>query len=696
MLSYMWREALELRRDPVRATLALAGSLLLMFVIGFGISLDVEDLRYAVMDRDQTGLSQNYALNLSGSRYFIEHRPVTDYQDMDARMRSGELSLAIEIPQGFARDAQRGKPAQIGVWIDGAMPQRAETIRGYVLGMHQGWLAQQARERLGVSTAATASVETRFRYNPDVRSLPAMVPAVIPLLLLMMPAMLTALAVVREKELGSIINLYVTPVTRLEFLLGKQAPYVALAMLNFLLMALLAVTVFGVPVTGSFATLLLAALIYNVVATAIGLLASTFTRSQIAALFFTMIGTLVPAVQFAGLLTPVASLEGLGKLIGQVTRPRTCSPSAVASSARRWTCPTCSPRSGRCWRPYRWRWARRRCCCANRSAEMRHWSNIWRLGVKELWSLARDPMMLILITVSFTLMIYTAATAVPESLHNAAIAVVDEDGSPLSARIVSAFYPPHFTRPAMVTPAQADAGMDAGRYTFALNIPPDFQRDVLAGRPAQIQLNVDATRMSQAFTGSNYIQQIVADEINEFARRYRASAEPPVGLAVRMRFNPNLTQAWFGALMEIINNVTMLSIILTGAALIREREHGTIEHLLVMPVTPTEIMVAKVWSMGLVVLASAALSLTFIVRGLLQVPIEGSVALFLAGAALHLFATTSMGIFMATLARSMPQFGMLLVLLPLQMLSAAPRRARACPSSCRTSCWPRPPRISWS
>ena len=257
-------------RDPVRATLALAGSLLLMFVIGFGISLDVEDLRYAVMDRDQTGLSQNYALNLSGSRYFIEHRPVTNYQDMDARMRSGELSLAIEIPQPPAR-AQRGKPAQIGVWIDGAMPQRAETIRGYVLGMHQGWLAQ-ARERLGVSTAATASVETRFRYNPDVRSLPAMVPAVIPLLLLMMPAMLTALAVVREKELGSIINLYVTPVTRLEFLRANRRP-MALAMLNFLLMALLAVTVFGVPVTGSFATLLLAALIYNVVATAIGLLA---------------------------------------------------------------------------------------------------------------------------------------------------------------------------------------------------------------------------------------------------------------------------------------------------------------------------------------------------------------------------------------------------------------------------------------
>lgn len=316
--SYMWREALELRRDPVRATLALAGSLLLMFVMGFGISLDVEDLRYAVMDRDQTTLSQNYSLNLAGSRYFIEQPPITSYEDMDARMRSGELSLAIEIPQGFARDAERGRDAQVGVWIDGAMPQRAETIRGYVLGMHQGWLLQQARERLGAAATQAVGIETRFRYNPDVRSLPAMVPAVIPLLLLMMPAMLTALAVVREKELGSIINLYVTPVTRLEFLLGKQAPYVALAMLNFLLMALLAVTLFGVPITGSFTTLLAAALIYNVVATAIGLLASTFTRSQIAALFFTMIGTLVPAVQFAGLLNPVSSLEGAGKLIGQV------------------------------------------------------------------------------------------------------------------------------------------------------------------------------------------------------------------------------------------------------------------------------------------------------------------------------------------------------------------------------------------
>jgi len=317
-LSYMWRESLELRRDPVRATLALAGSLLLMFVMGFGISMDVEDLHYAVLDRDQSVMSQNYALNLAGSRYFIERPPITDYAQLDRRMRSGELSLAIEIPPGFARDVQRGKTVQIGVWIDGAMPERAETVRGYVQGMHQGWLVQQARERLGQKAAAPVTVEARFRYNPDVRSLPAMVPAVIPLLLLMIPAMLTALAVVREKELGSIINLYVTPVTRLEFLLGKQGPYVLLALLNFLLMTLLAVALFDVPIKGSFPTLLLAAAIFSVISTAIGLLASTFTRSQIAALFFTMMGTMVPAVQFAGLLNPVTSLEGSGRLIGQI------------------------------------------------------------------------------------------------------------------------------------------------------------------------------------------------------------------------------------------------------------------------------------------------------------------------------------------------------------------------------------------
>ena len=298
-------------------------------------------------------------------------------------------------------------------------------------------------------------------------------------------------------------------------------------------------------------------------------------------------------------------------------------------------------------------------------------ANIWRLGIKELWSLVRDPMMLVLIVYTFTVSIYVAATAMPESLRKATIAIVDEDDSPLSARIVASFYPPHFTTPRLITLAEMDAGMDNGTYTFVLDIPPNFQREVLAGLAPAVQLNVDATRMSQAFTGSGYIQQIVAGEVGEFVQRHRGSAPLPADLNVRMRFNPNLEQAWFGSLMEIINNVTMLSIILTGAALIREREHGTIEHLLVMPVTPGEIMLAKVWSMGLVVLLAALVALVFVVQGALHVPVQGSVLLFMGLAALHLFATTSMGIFLATVARSMPQFGMLLVLtlLPLQMLS---------------------------
>ncbi len=306
-------------------------------------------------------------------------------------------------------------------------------------------------------------------------------------------------------------------------------------------------------------------------------------------------------------------------------------------------------------------------------------ANILHLGIKELRSLMRDPVMLFLIVYAFTFAIHTAATAMPETLHKAPIAIVDEDRSQLSQRIADAFYPPHFIPPVLITHAEMDIRMDAGLDTFALNIPPNFQSDVLAGRSPAIQLNVDATRMSQAFTGSGYIQTIISGEITGFLQGYRSNTVPAVDLALRSRFNPELNKSWFGAVMKIIDNVTMLSIILTGAALIREREHGTVEHLLVMPVTPLEIMAGKVWAMALVVLISTACSLFLVVQGLLKVPIEGSIALFLAGAALHLFATTSLGIFLGTLARSMPQFGLLimLVLLPLQMLSggATPRES---------------------
>lgn len=297
--------------------------------------------------------------------------------------------------------------------------------------------------------------------------------------------------------------------------------------------------------------------------------------------------------------------------------------------------------------------------------------NVFHLGVKELWSLIRDPMMLGLIAFAFTFAIYIAATAMPETLNNAAIAIVDEDRSPLSGRIVSAFYPPSFSDPELISLEEVDAGLDAGEFTFVLDIPASFQRDVIAGRRPAVQLNVDATRLSQAFAGSGYVQQIVMAEVAEFTQEYRGDAATPVQLALRMRFNPSLDRSWFGGLMEVISMVTTISIVLTGTALIREREHGTIDHLLVMPVTPTEIMLSKVWSMGLVVLAGTAFALAVVIEGVLEVPVEGSRLLFLLMTLVHLFSMTSLGIFMATVARTMPQFGMLLVLVlvPLQLLS---------------------------
>lgn len=297
--------------------------------------------------------------------------------------------------------------------------------------------------------------------------------------------------------------------------------------------------------------------------------------------------------------------------------------------------------------------------------------NIFNLGVKELRSLGRDKAMLALIVFAFTVSIYSSATVTPGSLHNAPIAIADQDKSQLSNRIINSFYEPYFLPPADIVPSQIDGLLDRGAYTFAIDIPPNFQRDILAGRHPQLQVNIDATRMSQAFLGNSYIQNITLGEVNEFLAKYRSQGSLPVDLEVRMRFNPNLTQSWFGSVMAIINNITMLSIVLTGAALIREREHGTVEHLMVMPLTPFEIMMSKIWSMGLVVLIASAVSLLLVVKTLLQVPIEGSILLFMCGVALSLFATTSIGIFMGTIARSMPQFGllMILVLLPLNMLS---------------------------
>lgn len=315
--SYARREGMELRRDPIRATLALAGTLILMFIMGYGINMDVEDLSFAVLDHDRTTTSDGYVLNLSGSRYFQKKAPLQSYEEMDERLRRGEISLAVEIPPGFGRDLKRGASPQVAFWVDGAMPSRAQTIIGYVQGIHATYL-QQLAQASGSDDSRPVEVALRYRYNPDVRSLPAMVPAMIPLLLMMIPAMLTALGIVREKELGSITNFYVTPVTRLEFLLGKQLPYVIMGMLNFFLLVLLSVFVFGVPLKGSLPMLSVAALLYVFCATGFGLLVSALFNSQIAAVFGTAIGTVVPAIQFSGLLYPVSALEGASAVIGHL------------------------------------------------------------------------------------------------------------------------------------------------------------------------------------------------------------------------------------------------------------------------------------------------------------------------------------------------------------------------------------------
>ncbi|HZR87210.1 MAG TPA: ribosome-associated ATPase/putative transporter RbbA [Bradyrhizobium sp.] len=316
LFAYTIREGLELLRDPIRLMFALFGTTLLMIVFGFGISTDVNNLSFAVLDRDQTPESRAYLEELRGSRYFLEKPPLADYAELERRMKNGDISASIEIPPNFGVDIKRGRPAFVSAWIDGAMPYRASTIRGYLQAMHQLYLADPVVKTTQLQAAAPADIEIRFKYNQDFDSIYAMVPSTIAMMLALFPAILMALAVVREKELGSITNLYVTPVTRLEFLLGKQLPYVAVALINFAVMFMMAIFVFDVPLKGSFLALLAGTLIYVFTTTGYGMLISTFCSTQIAALFGTAILTILPAQQFSGMMVPVSSLSGTAQIIG--------------------------------------------------------------------------------------------------------------------------------------------------------------------------------------------------------------------------------------------------------------------------------------------------------------------------------------------------------------------------------------------
>lgn len=302
---------------------------------------------------------------------------------------------------------------------------------------------------------------------------------------------------------------------------------------------------------------------------------------------------------------------------------------------------------------------------------MRRLANIYWLGTKELRSLGHDLVLLGLIVYTFSFAVYSQAQGISQELRNASVAIADEDWSPLSRGIAQALLAPYFQPPQAVAVGDIDRLMDLAQYTFVIDIPPNFQKDVVAGRRPAIQVNVDATAMMQAGIGASYIEQIAGAEIARFVGRADATEEPPVDLVVRVAFNPNLASSWFTSIMAIINNVTMLAIILAGAAVIREREHGTMDHLLVMPLSPFEIAMAKIWANGLVIAVAVALSLLVVVRGILGVPITGSIPLFMAGVMLYLFFATAIGIFLGTVARSMPQLGLLfmLVALPMNMLS---------------------------
>jgi ribosome-dependent ATPase len=311
LIAYAFRESLELRRDRLRLTFALAGSVLLMFFLGYGITLDVEDLPFAVLDRDGTPESRDYARNISGSRYFIQRPPLENDEEMDQALRAGRVALALEFPPKFGQDLRAGRQPDVSTWVDGAMPFRAETARGYAEAMHQLYVGDLFQRTGGQQPELPAKLEIRYRYNQDVRSIEAMVPAVIPLLLIFIPALLSALSVVREKELGSITNLYVTPTTRLEFLMGKQLPYIAVAMFSLLALVVEALILFRVPIKGSLLAFAILGLLYVCGTTGIGLVVSTFTRTQVAALAATSILTLIPTSQFSGLTTPASSLEGV-------------------------------------------------------------------------------------------------------------------------------------------------------------------------------------------------------------------------------------------------------------------------------------------------------------------------------------------------------------------------------------------------
>ena len=583
-------------------------------------------------------------------------------------MRSGELAVVAEIPSGFGRDLESLHSPEVGFWIDGAMPFRGETTKGYVTGLLLRYAQDLVTERFGPNPVSNVyvgrvNIENRFRYNQAFKSVFSMVPSVIVIMLVLIPAIMATIGVVREVETGSIANFRSTPISKFEFLLGKQFPYVVVGMLAFILLVLMAFVVFHVPVKGSFGALALGALLYVSSTCGFGQLISTFTRTQVAAVFATTVIAVIPTVNFSGLLVPVSSLTGAGRLIGLMfpmawfqpisvgtfTKGLTYSDlwfNALVLAALRGRLLHCRSSSAaeagdlrcrsRARRPihenrgHRKPWRRRSGPESDGFAKLRlHLANIYRLTIKELRSFRSDPIMLALVVYSFTIAIYSAATGASTEATNLSVGIVDEDHSDLSRRIADGLTPPTFKPAIQIAAAEIDAVMDSQRVIFVIEIPPKFEADILAGRQTTVQIDVDATASAQAFNGMTYIQNVINDYVTQFIAGREGGIGIPVKVVIQAKFNPNFKSSWFTSVMQIISNLTMITVMLTGAALIREREQGTVEHLLVMPVVPAEIMLSKILANGIVIVVAAGLSLLLVVQWWLQVPITGSILLFL-------------------------------------------------------------------
>ncbi|WP_293977124.1 ribosome-associated ATPase/putative transporter RbbA [Sphingomonas sp.] len=649
------REATELMRDHIRLAFALIGPIILLCIAAYSISFDVQNIRLAVLDHDRSAASRDLQLYFAGSRYFRVEPELRSDTAADQALREASAKMVLDIPPGFGRDLVAGRRPAVDVRIDGASPFPASNARAYAEAVFLRYAIDQLRPtQLFAIPDLSSTIEPRFIYNQEFRSIYAMAPGVLMLCMILIPAMLTALGVVREKEIGSITNLYASPASLGAFLVGKQTPYALLAMISFVMLILVTVFILGVGPSDRWLPL-----------------HPVSHRARADDLRICALAGRRHLRDVAHLSHPVGELlrATLSRLDPRWTWPyhRTDIPLLLVpdhQSGHLYQGPGHSqfrpslsgPAGARI--PFR----RRRTPGAGKTGEMTRWIlNVALLSGKELRSVMKDVTLMALILFAFTVAIQLVANGVRAEVMNASVAIMDQDHSELSRRLREAIQQPYFKPPENIERSAIGPAMDSGQYIFVIEIPPRFEADTLAGRSPSVQILVDATAMTQAGLGAAYFQQIFAQETLDFLHARGLLDALPVKVESRMHFNPNAQSAWYTSVMQIVTNVTVLSIILVGAAVIREREHGTIEHLLVMPVRASEIAFAKILANGLVILLASIASLWFVVHGVLGVPLTGSLPLFTAAMFLYLFSVTSLGMWMATLAPSMPQFGLFAV-----------------------------------